>query len=1371
MRKLFYILVGIVVLITSFLLGTPYLLTMFDLDQKLKEYVISTLSSDGETSLNVNNIQIKFGKIELEEIEYRNESAKADFVIRGIEFEYDFLTLIQNIKEPHRAIDKIFLVEPEVTFKNIDEQSFLTDETQDTSEINILEVLSHFDNIDRIHMKNASLFLQQEKGDPLSLAQNLNGWIDSKDFSSISISADGDIFYGSNANFEMFCQANLREESFFIQLDLQDYHLLNAPLAQFNQHIVVQDGIIDGKLDIKSSKFDIDSIIINGYVSLRGTSFNLFKTEMRDLEVHAKIDNNKLVLNDGRGIIANSSFTVAAVIENIFEPEIIGEIRSDRMKIAAITDYFDMEGFENDNASFNGTFKISPERLSAKASVYTPQFIFNDQKVNRVKINLSLEDANLHCTNLTFEALGFNVTAKSKFNLSSGEFDSFISARRNFDEHFFFDNMTDAEENTSLNISGNFLRGKAKGLWNYYLVNPRDSLLVVSGQLGLEDNVFNFSNDRTDNNDFLISLQVANIFNQPSINFGYMENLPFHVLTSREWVEDLINRYDVEGILVGSFSNLNAQITVVNHNIPERQFAITTSIKDLIEIEKQFSGIIQFNQFKGEYDFTMGADYLKGRIQSNHSLVGLIDINLSREEQIRAKLDLGDFAINKLLTDTTLSGYGQLQGQVEVKGNLDDPRLSAVLYGDQIVINDIGYYSFNLELEADTTKTQIDTLYIALNNRSILNGRVNVDYQTQVVDALVQGNGIDIGYLASTALKNDSLLAGMGDYQLEMKGPLLSPKISGNINLSNGAIDNIPFDEIQIAIKDSLSMGGGFFDYKNHHINVSNFLALKAGQYHLEGSGNLPLFDKGAIDLEVQFDGDILWLIPNWDNFFIDGASFTTIKLKVSGTPDNPRIIQGYAKIDRGELWLKDVAKHIQNISGEIYIEENSNNIIFSNISAEVDEQTLTINNVKDVVTFDGKKLEPWFFKNLDLNFGILALETSKDGVELFIPSLMMEGESGVISFSGKGGSDKFYLAGPVESPHAWGEIVLSDSRITFPFPPAGSEEPSTAVKFLQNINWDVEVKAGKDLQYVRNIPGFFGEVNTELNIDPASEGFVFKGVIEKETFIPKGKLTSSRGRIEYLDLNFKVENFGFEINRGEEPEVYGRAWTSVRDSIGAAPKTIYLELYAVDETTGHNTRRARWEDLRFRLVSADPTIGESQEQVLAYLGYSVGNMEEKAKQVGGAVTDNYLIRPLLRPIERGIEKYLGIDFVRLNARIAENLFSLGSTNGSQSGALNQYYSKSFSPYAFLIQSSEFTVGKYLTQDIYLTYTGQIVATAHEEQSQFNLNHSVGLEYHFLKNLLLEFEYDRETLQLYNISYDKSYQEDFKFRFRYSFSF
>ncbi len=1372
MRKIAYIILCLFVVLFGILLGTPYLLSFFELDQKLKDYVVMKLSEGSEVSLNVNNIDIQFGKILLGEIQYRGASSGANFEIQGLEFDYNLLTLLSEFDKPHRAINKIYLVEPKVIFKSGVQSDSLEVSGAEETKSNILELLNQFDNIDRIYIKSGSFYLDRKNTDPLVLANNLNGWIDSQDFQHISLRADGDIFYGSNANLEMFCQVNLVKESFYIQLDLQDYELQNAPLASFNEHMRLIDGVIDSKMDIKSTSLDLDSIIINGFVSLSQTKLNLFGTVLSDLDMHAQINNNKLVLNDGRGKIENSSFTIAARIQDLFNPEIIGEIRTDKLETKTLTNYFKLEGFRNDNISLSGDFRISPDNLSAHADLKAASILFNEQEVKDVSASIILKNNKLHWNEFKFGVYDFNITGKSEIDLSDGTFSTNVQTSRHYGDHYIFDRLSNSQELLEVNIDGNFLTRGAKGSWTYQMSGEADTVLLVDGILDLDKDVFTFSNIRTKENDFLVSLQISDIFDTPMINFGYIENLPFGRLSSRKMFEETLNEYNVEAILVGTFEDLNAQISVVDRQIPEREFSITSNVSNIIEARKHIKGNINFNKFQGDYEVEIGTNFLKGSVQSNHSLKGSVDIDPDRAEPLQVSLDLNKFEINKLFTDTTLSGYGEINGDVNIAGNLDNPKLSATISGDRFILNDMGYYSFDIKLAADSSFLRLDTVQVALNNTKLMGGRLNIDYNSDAIQALMHGENIEADYLMQTLFDQKNLVTGTGAYEFTFEGSLNSPRFSGEIELQNGVFEKIPFDKINIQLKDSLSAGKPFLDYKNHHVNISNFVAIKGGQYHMEGTGNLPLYDDGALDLQLQFDGDLLWLIPNWDDFFIDGASFTTIRLGVSGTPRRPIFEEGYIEMERGELWLGDVAPHIENINGKIFLEKNTNFIKIENLTAEIDGQHLSINNEKSVTTSDGKTLAPWYFKDIDLNFGILGLETSSEGIELHIPGLMVDGESGKLAVSGKSGDSKFYLAGPVGAPHSWGRVQISDSRVTFPFPPGDDEEPSNAIKFLRSIDWDIHAVAGTDLYYTRKVPSFFGEVNTELNIDPDSEGLLFRGIIEDETLRPGGKLTSSRGRIEYLDLNFRVENFGFLISHGEEePEVYGRAWTSVRDSLGATPKTIYLELYAVDEATGSETRRARWEDFRFRLISADPTVGESQEQVLAYLGYSIDNVQDKAKQVGGAVTDNYLIRPLLRPIERGMERYLGFDFVRVNAKVAENLLSAGSPSRTNAGQYNQNYSSSFLPYAFLLQSSEFTVGKYLTQDLYLTYTGQFIASAYENKNNFNLNHSVGLEYRFLKNLLFEFEYDREKLQFYNIYEDRSYQEDFRVRFRYSFSF
>jgi hypothetical protein len=638
----------------------------------------------------------------------------------------------------------------------------------------------------------------------------------------------------------------------------------------------------------------------------------------------------------------------------------------------------------------------------------------------------------------------------------------------------------------------------------------------------------------------------------------------------------------------------------------------------------------------------------------------------------------------------------------------------------------------------------------------------------------MQGSGVNIEDIIHTLYNRSGILTGTTDYQIRMNGRVNQPNTSIQIDISNGGCYNIPFDQISLNARDSMLVEQDYLNLANHALIFNNLLAIKRGLYHLESAGVIPFAENGALNLDIRFNGDLLSFIPKFDRFFVDGASFSKMDLLIGGTPANPKIEHGKIELDRGELWLADVASHVQNIRGIIEKPEGTNKVIFKNIHAEVNHQALEINTIDTLITSDGKKFASWYFEDLDLDFGILSLRTSPGGIRLQIPGLMVQEEQGNLELSGKTAGETFYFAGPADHPRAWGKVVFSNSRFSFPFPAGKSAKPDKVVEFLKNINWDVRVIPGVDLVYERTIPAFLGDVNTEIVVDPESEGISFTGIIGDNSFLPSGKVHSSRGSLEYLDLNFRVESYGVSFDRSDElPEVYGRAWTSIRDSVGAIPKTIYLELYAVDKETGQHNYRARWEDFRFRLVSADPTIGETQEQVLAYLGYSVDKIKEKATTIGGAVTENYVIRPLLRPIERRLENYLGFDFVRFNSRIAKNIFQVGLSQWYGPTMLNNNfrYPDAFSPYMILLESSELTLGKYLAKNIYITYTGQLIANTNPNQNDFTFNHSFGVEYRFLKNLLLEFEYDRETLFYTPLYMEKPYLEDFRVRLRHSFSF
>jgi hypothetical protein len=198
---------------------------------------------------------------------------------------------------------------------------------------------------------------------------------------------------------------------------------------------------------------------------------------------------------------------------------------------------------------------------------------------------------------------------------------------------------------------------------------------------------------------------------------------------------------------------------------------------------------------------------------------------------------------------------------------------------------------------------------------------------------------------------------------------------------------------------------------------------------------------------------------------------------------------------------------------------------------------------------------------------------------------------------------------------------------------------------------------------------------------------------------------------------------------------------------------------------------RGRWEDFRFKLVSSDPTIGETQENVLAYLGYSVENISNKASDIGVTITENLLIRPLVRPLERKMERGLRLDYVRLSLQITSNLFYYSLQPRWKYLPENSYlrynYNTGFDPALLLLQSSEITLGKYLFKDFYFSYSGQLVSIY--DEPKFGLNHRFGLEYRLLQNLLLEFEYDK--LYMNPKFYSQDALHDFRIRFKHSFNF
>ena len=539
----------------------------------------------------------------------------------------------------------------------------------------------------------------------------------------------------------------------------------------------------------------------------------------------------------------------------------------------------------------------------------------------------------------------------------------------------------------------------------------------------------------------------------------------------------------------------------------------------------------------------------------------------------------------------------------------------------------------------------------------------------------------------------------------------------------------------------------------------------------MNGRGKIPFSSQKPMHLNLQGKGNILSLLPELTPFFIETKSKGEWDINFAGRPNDLTISSGRLDFSDGFLHLANVAPEINNIAASMELEQDG----FLNvkvISGKIKGRELKFRNIRPDSLWSDSGEAGFSIPEYGLDFGIFTLETSLKGVPLHIPGLMAKGEEGQFISSGITDKEPFYIAGPFEQPVVKGKIKLQNINFTFPFIIDNSidtTKDNLVIDVLTHINWNVSVIAGKDSHYQIKIPSGVDNVYVDLIVDAGVGGLDFKGVISDKTFGVTGSVESSRGNVEYLDLDFQVIKAGAEFDMDISPNsevefdkssllpiVYGEARTTVTDSTGY-PYFVYLTMLTVDNETGHTLKRGRLGEVVFQLSADNPNLGNSEGELLASLGYSISNMPKVATDLIGISTDNLIFRPLFRPVERQLERTLGLDMVRFSSRLTRNLIEMN---------LNDEPNMQFDSKLFLLRSTKLMIGKYLAQRLFLLYTGQLEAGLHYryQQEGFGFRHTLGLEYRFNPSLLLQMEYDYDSLLLWQ-------KEDKRIMLRHSFPF
>lgn len=1364
---------------------SPYLLEMTGLDLPVKKYVIRKVVKSDYKQFDANNLHIGLNSLEIDDIRYAAADQDFELNIRKIRLHFNFWQLWTNPTQPQRALKTIYLLNPSIVINEKGKVRRSGGQEKDEIALRSEEIFSTIENIEsigNIQIRDGEVLWKESAGHLVKIAQGISGWINTQDYTNIQLNASGRIFSEDKNNLQITSRINVSDKQLNTTITLDDYVVSTPSMRAIFETIPVTSGKLSGSIMLINHGFRMDSTLVNGVVKVERFGMDIPSAEIRDLNFEMKISDNFLSVKAARGVLLGQApFLLDVTIADILRPEIHADLSATGFPLNYFNRYVKQIPFNDSQTDLELEFDFKKGRAALNGELNSHAItVFGDVFKNfRMYFNWNPETFGIDYFNAIWKGLAVNGNAQ--YNTARKHLGVKIHGFQQLGEHVIFNRISNKIQKFDINFDYFSDKQALAGEWSYSLAEERDTVLNVSGDISSRNETLYLGTGQKRNSMLNAFIHVRDFLSNPSLEMARLENFPVELLTTAPVIKDLFRKIDTEISLSGKLNDLKGQILISGIGEAPELFRLDTEIRDLFRENKNISGQINVKNLQGAYEFVFNNSFLGGDFNLGTGIDGEFYIDLTKEEQLVGQVLIEDFKIIQAFADSAVSSdfrnLGSLNGTMAIAGTVYEPTLHSRLVAEKFVFNDIGYYQAELDLKADRTMIKADTILISLNNSPVLQGNLNWTLLNNFIEGQFSGSDINLLDIMNTFDISSETLSGTTAYRIKTGGPVKSPHIEAEFDVSDGVLKNIPFDQLNIRLTDIVKPDGNILEFNDHFISLENFYIEEEGRYHLHSIGKLPMNSRDDIDLVVNFDGDLFGLLHYWEPFFGDGVSLVDLSMQIGGNSENLRIRNAQATIERGELWLRSVAPHIEDIKGKILLREGTNQIDFVDFQGAVDGQKLYINTVRDIVTESGKKLAHWYFEDLDLDFGILAMETTDGGVGLNIPGLMKSDDQGRFQLSGKEKDEKFYFAGPVKHPLAYGKITGYNTRLTFPFliNEQPGQKPSVAVQFLKNMEWDVHVLPGENVLYFRDIPAYIDNVQAEIYVDESSEGLKFSGILDQGNFQTIGSLESTRGRMEYLDQNFRVDMFNVEFTEGELfPDVSGRAWTSIRDSVGAASKTIYLQLYVIDPETGQERQQGNWENFKFKLVSADPQIGETQEQVLAYMGYSVDNIREKATSVGGAMTEKYLIRPLLRPIERALERNLGMDLVRFNSSIAKNLFygSLGAQNGisaDPAAQLNPFVSTA--PYLFLMQSSEVTVGKYLTQDIYLTYTGQLVSVYDQVDTGFDFNHSVGVEYRFLRNILLEVEYDRELMGFYRVLNERQYMEDFKIRLRHSFSF
>jgi len=684
---------------------------------------------------------------------------------------------------------------------------------------------------------------------------------------------------------------------------------------------------------------------------------------------------------------------------------------------------------------------------------------------------------------------------------------------------------------------------------------------------------------------------------------------------------------------------------------------------------------------------------------------------------------------------------GVMNGAVSFTGEESDVNIRGDLHLRNAWFHDVGMYSGDVTFQGTPSALeymkldwkQNDHVLVAANCRAVagdsLAGRIT-------------GKEIDFGEFFQALLGRDDYVSGKGSLDIQCWGTPRNPRFVGAVNIDSGHVGGFRFKNISASLEDRILGPEGI---SGGELEISSSVITRDDGLSIQCRGIIPHDPDTDLDVTINAEGNLLAPLPELSKWVIRSGALGEASFRLAGKINDLTLGSAQIQFEDGHIALASFIREIDALKTKITMDNENRFLHIEYLSGEIQNQPFTISN-RDLPE-SSLALEPLALPRLGIHLGELGIKTGGRGLRIHLPGLMETGDEGWIGFQGYTNPDEpFLLMGPSDAPRFQGTLLCTDTRLTYPFLSSGDDKTEDPVMhFLGTVDWNLRIVPKRDVHYVREMASPFGNVFVDLKLQDHYGAFYVQGINDDGSLQVWGNLLSTEGSIEVLDHFFRPEEITFDYPKGaESPLLSVRAFTTIIDSTGI-PATIWLTVSELDAQTGVVLNEGDWDKLNFQFSTDNPHIGRTQADLLAALGFATDRLTERAYQALGVQVDNMVFRPIIRPLERGLRKHLGLDVVRFSSMFSRNLVQLRNVN--QLG---------FDP-MMLLQSSRFMVGKYLGPGFFVTYSGEVQRDIGLQYHMHGLGfrHALTMEYTIRPNLFLEMEYRYDSQLLSERREDK----------------